>query len=123
MMSRRARARGPTRRRAQSIGSIPGAALRGTSFRLPRPITTRGYVSSCTMPTLTRSSRQRRHAVAFHQQPSQNSMTMERTTSTHAALDIGLATDVGRVREANEDALIAVRPDGARDGQVLVAVA
>ena len=33
------------------------------------------------------------------------------------------ATDVGRVREANEDALLAVRPDGARDGQVLVAVA
>ena len=50
-------------------------------------------------------------------------MTEERTTSTHTALDIGLATDVGRVREANEDALLAVRPDGARDGQVLVAVA
>ena len=50
-------------------------------------------------------------------------MTEERTPSTHAALDIGLATDVGRVREANEDALLAVRPDGARDGQVLVAVA
>jgi serine/threonine protein phosphatase PrpC len=50
-------------------------------------------------------------------------MTEERTTSTQAALDIGLSTDVGRVREANEDALLAVRPDGARDGQVLVAVA
>ncbi|MDQ6671696.1 MAG: protein phosphatase 2C domain-containing protein [Chloroflexota bacterium] len=51
-------------------------------------------------------------------------MTEERTTtSTQAALDIGLATDVGRVREANEDALLALRPEGARDGQVLVAVA
>jgi serine/threonine protein phosphatase PrpC len=74
------------------------------------------------MPTLTDSSRQRRHAVAF-QQPSKDSMTEERTRSTQAALDIGLATDVGRVREANEDALLAVQPDGARDGQVLVAVA
>ena len=76
------------------------------------------------MPTLTDSSRHWRHAVAFQQQqPSKSSMTEERTTSTHTALDIGLATDVGRVREANEDALLAVRPDGARDGQVLVAVA
>jgi PPM family protein phosphatase len=50
-------------------------------------------------------------------------MTEERSTSTAAALDIGLATDVGRVREANEDALLAVRTDGTRDGQVLVAVA
>src|SRR4029077_4345994 len=38
-------------------------------------------------------------------------------------LDIGMATDVGRVRESNEDALLAVRPDGLRRGQVLVAVA
>jgi PPM family protein phosphatase len=38
-------------------------------------------------------------------------------------LDIGMATDVGRVREANEDALLAVRADGARAGQALVAVA
>ncbi len=45
------------------------------------------------------------------------------TTSTQAALDIGLATHVGRVRDANEDALLAVRPHGARSGQVLVAVA
>jgi serine/threonine protein phosphatase PrpC len=50
-------------------------------------------------------------------------MTEERLTVTYTALDIGLATDVGRVREANEDALLAVRPDGVRDGQVLVAVA
>jgi serine/threonine protein phosphatase PrpC len=85
---------------------------------------TRGCVSPSTMPTLTYSGRQRRHKVAFHQQQLvQSSMTEERTTSTQAALDIGLATDVGRVREANEDALLAVRPDGARDGQVLVAVA
>ena len=38
-------------------------------------------------------------------------------------LDIGMATDVGRVREANEDALVVLRPDGTRAGQVLVAVA
>ncbi len=41
----------------------------------------------------------------------------------HAALDIGTATDVGRVRAANEDALLAMLADGAREGQVLVAVA
>lgn len=40
-----------------------------------------------------------------------------------AALDIGTATDVGRVRAANEDALLAVLADGAREGQALVAVA
>jgi protein phosphatase len=44
-------------------------------------------------------------------------------TSTHAALDIGTATDVGRVRAANEDSLLAVTADGQRQGQVLVAVA
>jgi serine/threonine protein phosphatase PrpC len=84
-----------------------------------------GDVSSCTMPTLTSTGRQRRHAVAFQQrqQPVQTSMTDERTTATQTALDIGLATDVGRVREGNEDALLAVRPAGARNGQVLVAVA
>jgi protein phosphatase len=38
-------------------------------------------------------------------------------------MDIGTATDVGRVRAGNEDALLAVRPDGARRGQVLVGVA
>jgi PPM family protein phosphatase len=76
------------------------------------------------MPTLSDSGRQPRHAVAFqYQQTSNSSMTKQRTTSTQAALDIGVATDVGRVREANEDALLAVRPDGARVGQVLVAVA
>lgn len=41
----------------------------------------------------------------------------------HSALDIGTATDVGRVRAANEDAVLAVLADGAREGQVLVAVA
>jgi serine/threonine protein phosphatase PrpC len=50
-------------------------------------------------------------------------MPEPQTTSPHAALDIGLATDVGRVREGNEDALLAVHADGARYGQVLVAVA
>ena len=38
-------------------------------------------------------------------------------------LEIGSATDVGRVREANEDALLTLRPDGPRAGQLLVAVA
>jgi protein phosphatase len=44
-------------------------------------------------------------------------------TSTDAALDIGTATDVGRVRAANEDSLLALTADGPRQGQVLVAVA
>jgi protein phosphatase len=44
-------------------------------------------------------------------------------TSTQSALDIGTATDVGRVREANEDSFLAIRPTGVRDGQALVAVA
>jgi protein phosphatase len=38
-------------------------------------------------------------------------------------LDIGKATDVGRVREHNEDALLITQPDGVRAGQALVAVA
>jgi serine/threonine protein phosphatase PrpC len=43
--------------------------------------------------------------------------------STQPGLDIGTATDVGRVREANEDALLAVRRTGVREGEALVAVA
>lgn len=42
---------------------------------------------------------------------------------THDSLDIGWATDVGRVREANEDALLTLQPEGPREGQTLVAVA
>ena len=61
------------------------------------------------MPTLTERRQRGRHAVASFRM--------------HAALDIGTATDVGRVRAANEDALLAVLADGAREGQVLVAVA
>jgi PPM family protein phosphatase len=38
-------------------------------------------------------------------------------------MDIGTATDVGRVREGNEDALAVIHMDGARAGQVVVAVA
>jgi PPM family protein phosphatase len=38
-------------------------------------------------------------------------------------LDIGSSTDVGRIREANEDSMLALRPDGARAGQTLIAVA
>ncbi|MCA1648409.1 MAG: protein phosphatase 2C domain-containing protein, partial [Chloroflexi bacterium] len=45
------------------------------------------------------------------------------TPSTPPALDIGAATDVGRVREANEDAFLAVRRTGIRAGDALVAVA
>jgi protein phosphatase len=40
-----------------------------------------------------------------------------------AVLDVGSATDVGRVREANEDAMLTVPVDGANAGQTLVAVA
>jgi serine/threonine protein phosphatase PrpC len=50
-------------------------------------------------------------------------MTEQPATSTQSALDIGTATDVGRVREANEDSLLAVRGTGVRDGEALVAVA
>ncbi len=50
-------------------------------------------------------------------------MPEDPATSTQSPLEIGAATDVGRVREANEDALLVVRPTGIRDGQALVAVA
>jgi serine/threonine protein phosphatase PrpC len=50
-------------------------------------------------------------------------MPEQQATSKHPALDVGLATDVGRVREGNEDALLAASADGARRGQILVAVA
>jgi PPM family protein phosphatase len=45
------------------------------------------------------------------------------TPSALDGLDIGQATDVGRVREANEDAMLVEPLDGARTGQLLVAVA
>jgi protein phosphatase len=38
-------------------------------------------------------------------------------------MDIGMATDVGRVRDNNEDSLLAVKLSGPRAGQVVVAVA
>jgi len=38
-------------------------------------------------------------------------------------MDIGSATDVGRVREINEDSLLALELSGARTGQSLLAVA
>lgn len=38
-------------------------------------------------------------------------------------MDIGKATDVGRVRASNEDSLLVLEPGGARKGQLLVAVA
>jgi serine/threonine protein phosphatase PrpC len=53
-------------------------------------------------------------------------MPEQPATSTHSALeglDIGKATDVGRVREANEDAMLVEPLDGPRSGQLLVAVA
>src|SRR5438105_10738897 len=78
-----------------------------------------------TMPTLTLGRRKRRHAVGFSAKYSIRSRMPERLeeTSTHSALDIGTATDVGRVRAANEDSLLALLAAGPREGQVLVAVA
>jgi len=38
-------------------------------------------------------------------------------------MDIGAFSDVGRVREGNEDSMLVVEPDGPRQGQVVVAVA
>jgi serine/threonine protein phosphatase PrpC len=38
-------------------------------------------------------------------------------------MDIGAATDVGRVRETNEDALLVLELDGSRQGQVVIGVA
>jgi len=38
-------------------------------------------------------------------------------------MDVGSATDVGRVREANEDSMLVLQPDGERKGELLVAVA
>src|SRR5258708_7972673 len=81
-----------------------------------------GLRSSSTMATLTQVRRKRRHAVAF-EHPITSRMSEQPATSTQSALDIGTATDVGRVREANEDSLLAVRGAGVRDGEALVAVA
>jgi PPM family protein phosphatase len=77
------------------------------------------------MPTLTERRRTRRHAVGFPPRYSIGSGMPERLerTSTHSFLDIGTATDVGRLRASNEDALLALVADELRDGQVLVAVA
>jgi protein phosphatase len=65
------------------------------------------------------------HAVVF-EHPTGTRMPEEQSASTpHSpdGLDLGMATDVGRVREANEDALLVLRGDGLRSGQALVAVA
>jgi PPM family protein phosphatase len=59
------------------------------------------------MPTVTRERRVRRHAVGFGSK----------------LMDIGSATDVGRVRAANEDALLVLQPAGVRKGQIVAAVA
>jgi len=72
-------------------------------------------------PTLTQARRKRLVAVAF-EHPRASRMPEQPATSTQSALDIGTATDVGRVREANEDSFFAVRPAGG-DGEALVAVA
>jgi PPM family protein phosphatase len=58
------------------------------------------------MPTRTETRRRRHHAIGWKQ-----------------LIEIGTATDVGRVREGNEDALTVVELDGGRTGQVVVAVA
>ncbi|HEY3059579.1 MAG TPA: protein phosphatase 2C domain-containing protein [Chloroflexota bacterium] len=47
---------------------------------------------------------------------------MQAHGNTSSALDVGHATDVGRVREANEDALLSMARTGG-DGELLVAVA
>src|SRR5438105_12631889 len=61
------------------------------------------------MSTLTAPRRRQRRTVGFCQVP--------------RLMDIGSATDVGRVREANEDALLVLELRGPRQGQVLVGVA
>ena len=43
--------------------------------------------------------------------------------SSPAGLDVGQATDVGRVREANEDALLTLPRAAGSEDRVLVAVA
>lgn len=60
-----------------------------------------------TMATITERRRSRRHAVGF----------------SSRLMDIGSATDVGRVREGNEDSMLVLQPDGQRKGEILVAVA
>jgi serine/threonine protein phosphatase PrpC len=47
----------------------------------------------------------------------------EQTIGFPSTLDVGQATDVGRVREANEDSLLATPAGRERRGQVLLAVA
>jgi PPM family protein phosphatase len=59
------------------------------------------------MATMTERRRARRHAVGF----------------SSRLMDIGSATDVGRVREANEDSMLVLQLDGERKGEMLVAVA
>src|SRR5260370_8507438 len=75
------------------------------------------------MPALPRARRKRPVAVGFEHRLATIRMPEQPATSTQSALDIGTATDVGRVREANEDSLLAVRPAGERNGEALVAVA
>src|SRR5260370_10115738 len=75
------------------------------------------------MPAPPRAGRKRPVAVGFDHRLATIRMPEQPATSTQSALDIGTATDVGRVREANEDSLLAVRPAGERDGEALVAVA
>lgn len=59
------------------------------------------------MSTLSSGRRTRRHAVRFNR----------------PHVDIGSATDVGRVREINEDALLVLELRAPRQGQVVLAVA
>jgi protein phosphatase len=82
------------------------------------------------MPTLTRTRRPRSAAHDVHHRPKSLGFeqeigvcmpeTSKASMNAPAGLDIGLATDVGRVREANEDSLLALAPG---DGKLLVAVA
>src|ERR1051326_7545770 len=63
------------------------------------------------MSTATAPRRRQRRTVGFCQVPGSKKM------------DIGSATDVGRVRETNEDSLLTIELSGPRRGQVVVCVA
>ncbi len=80
------------------------------------------------MATLTRTHRARRALRDVHHRLTSLALQQEigacmpdhDVTIVSGGLDVGCATDVGRVREANEDSLLAIQPG---DGGWLVAVA
>src|ERR1043166_7750660 len=68
-------------------------------------------ISRTIMSTATAPRRRQRRTVAFCQAPG------------FPKMDIGSATDVGRVRETNEDSLLVMELGAPRQGQVVVCVA